>query len=177
MPAALQLYFLSSAAWALGQSYVVHNDSFRRWAGLTIFKKPVDPSGPDSGGSKSLQALQKRIAEEQQKYADIVAGKNHPEQSSGNISAIDRFVNQGKKAFGDMASTASEKMKEMQGEQTKNADGSKKAPPRLSDKERQRAIRYENERDGLDNYAREQRNQRRLQAQANKIAKQKKGAK
>lgn len=164
-PAALQLYFVSTGAWALAQSYVTNNNAFRKWMGLAIPERgvsssPLDPDYPSSG----LELLERRLAAEQRRYAELQKAKSEPQDSPENISAIDRLMNKGKKTFESMAADAGKKMREMQGKPTKNPDGSDVAPPRLTEAERRQAEQYEAERQSLDAYAREERNEARRRA-------------
>lgn len=170
-PAALQLYFTSTGAWALGQSYLTHNDSFRRQMGLAIPQRSVSNTFEDPGNpSKGLELLEKRLAEEQRYYAELQKAKARPQESPREISAIDRWVNKGKKTFEEMTADAGNKMKEMQGKPTKNPDGSDVAAPRLTDAERKKAEQYEAERQSLDAYAREERNEARRKAHMQALA-------
>lgn len=170
-PAALQLYFSATGAWALGQSYLTHSNSFRKWMGMAIPQRAVkdtfaDPDHP----SKGLELLEKRLAAEQRYYAELQKAKEQPQDSPAKISAIDRWMNKGKKTFESMTADASKKVQEMQGKPTKNPDGSDVAPPRLTDAERRKAEQYEAERQSLDAYAREERNEARRKAHMQALA-------
>lgn len=170
-PAALQLYFTSTGAWALGQSYLTHNESFRKRMGLAIPQRGVSSafSDPDNP-SKGLELLERRLADEQRYYTELQKTKTQPQDSPQEISAIDRWMNKGKKTFEEMTADAGKKMKEMQGKPTKNPDGSDVATPRLTDAERKKAEQYEAERQSLDAYAREERNEARRKAHMQALA-------
>lgn len=168
-PAALQLYFTTVGAWALVQAYVVNNHSFRKTMGLAILDPAVNKKdGMDLAllekKSKSLAALEKRLAEETRYAAEERRAKSQPAQSDQNLSSIDRWLNQGKKTFQDFTADAGKKMRSFSGQATENADGSGPAPPRLTDTERQLAQEYEEERQALDAYARSERNEARRRA-------------
>lgn len=162
-PAALQLYFATTGVWAFGQAYLLNNRSFREKLGLTLHQRQLESTGGmDPKEREGFREFQQRLAAEKRYYADLKAGKVKSGQSNDKVSALDRWINQGKTAFGDMAADAGDKLREMQGQNTKNADGSKMAPPRLSDHERKQAEQYEMEREGADHYLREERNQARM---------------
>lgn len=170
-PAALQLYFASTGAWALGQSYLTHNESFRKWAGLAIPQRGTrDTFSTPDNPSKGLELLEKRLADERRYFAELQKAKEQPQDAPQKISAIDRWVNKGKKSFENMTADASKKMQEMQGKPTKNPDGSDVAPPRLTDAERKKAEQYEAERQSLEAYAREERNEARRRAHMQALA-------
>lgn len=162
-PAALQLYFASTGAWGLGQSYLMHNEGFRKWMGMALPKRQA-ATGLDSSSSKGLELLQKRLAAERRHFEELQKAKTQPQQSTENISTIDRWVNKGKETLGTVTADAAQKMREMQGKPTKNADGSDVTPPRLTDAERKRAEQYEFEKESMDAYAREERNEARRKA-------------
>lgn len=164
-PAALQLYFATVGAWALVQAYVVNNPSFRNRMGLAIPDPSVKKNDVDMSllekKSKSLALLEKRLAEETRYAAEERRAKSQSGQSDQNLSSIDRWLNQGKKTFQNFATDAGKKMRSFSGQST---DGPDPAPPRLTDTERKLAEEYEEERQALDAYAREERNEARRRA-------------
>lgn len=164
-PAALQLYFLTTGAWAFAQAHVVNNTTFRKTMGLTISDAKLRKKDDSNmklleKKSKSLAALHERLAYEQRYAAEMRKPKpqSHAGQADQNLSSIDRWVNKGKKAFEDFTADAGEKMRSFSGQSTKNADGSDPEPPSITDEERQRAEDYEAEMKAMDAYNREERN-------------------
>lgn len=178
-PAALQLYFVTTGAWAVLQAHVLNNTSFRQRMGLAI----SDPALKNKGGlnmkllenkSKNLADLHKRLADESRYVAEM---GRQPAQSDQNLSSIDRWVNKSKKTFENIAADAGQKMRNFSGQSTKNADGSDAAAPRLTDAERQRAEGYEKERQSMDAFARAERNEARRRAHLQALAAERQKAK
>lgn len=155
-PSALQLYFVSTGLFALGQSYLVQNESFRKFAGMAIPKKMVDPAAAEAGNN-DLRMLQDLMKAQQAKLVE--AQKESAASQEANISFIDRMVNSFKENKNNIQREATEKINEFRGSgPTKNADGSVAEPPRLSEKDQKLAADYERRRREEEEWKREERN-------------------
>ncbi|KAJ5908589.1 hypothetical protein N7495_001271 [Penicillium taxi] len=158
---ALQLYFVGTGAFALGQTYLVNDKRFRKWMNLTQTVIHANPSTPES------LKMSKQFLQEQAK-----------ELENEQLSFVDRKLRDGKSVFQSAATQAQEKVQEMVGGgPTKNADGSTVPPPRLTPSQKREADEYEKNR--LFNYQREidQRNEALRKEHMRALAQQKGKAK
>lgn len=177
-PSALQLYFVSTGLFALGQSYLMHSESFRKFAGIAILNKntPSNPlAGPDgSQQSRGLRMLQEAIEAERAKL--IEQHKDKPSEMP-DISFIDRMLNSLKENKNNIQREATEKINEIRGTApTKNADGSVAEPPRLSEKDRKLADDYERRRKEEEEWKREERNHAKREAYMKALERQREKA-
>jgi YidC/Oxa1 family membrane protein insertase len=160
-PGALQLYFLSTGILGLAQAYIINNANFRNAMGMAI---PIRRQAPQD--MTNLEQLQARLAELQTNPEKFKAEST----KDSNISSIDRV----QKSFSSWSEKAkqefSDKWSEMYGKQTKNADGSRAAGPRLSDEDRKAAERYEKEARAREAALREERNHARRSAHMRTLA-------
>lgn len=164
-PAALQLYFAATGAWALAQSYLINNVAFRKALGMTIISDRVTTTLDVKSPSTGLALLERRLADEQRHFAELRKAKTQGQKApAGKISFIDRWMNRSKKSLDNITTDASDKIRNWQGKSTTNADGSPARTSRLTDAERKAAEEYENERKTMDIYTREERNHARRQA-------------
>ncbi|KAJ6022126.1 hypothetical protein N7540_007630 [Penicillium herquei] len=162
MPSALQLYFAATGAWALGQAHVVNNKSFRKFMNMEIAQQTTASSALDDSLSRLQRSLQedrqRRLQQAKEQLATTVA----PEHQS----FIDRWLKAGKDHAKEVGSDITGKMKEYTGAngRTTNADGSPAAPPRLTDAQRNAALREEEAQSAWESQERERRNEERRRA-------------
>lgn len=151
MPSALQLYFVASGLFGLGQTYLINSEVFRNWLSLSIAKKPSN--GPkysavtQSTESKGLRQLLERL--EQQKAAQEKARIEIPVsavQEDVKISFIDRFYQK----FGKVGSNLSKSISETMGTAT--------VEQRIAKDHKKRADEYEQQRKDEDELMRRERN-------------------
>ncbi|OJJ48494.1 hypothetical protein ASPZODRAFT_14629 [Penicilliopsis zonata CBS 506.65] len=164
-PAALQLYFLAMGTTALIQSYLLANDSFRKFANITIPQRFPSATTTESpaieSANNSIRLLADRIEAEKAKLAKA----SPPGKPDPTISLIDRAVNSSKGFVSELKRETTEKMQEFSGKgpQT-NADGTPAAPPRLNEKDMKLASDYERRRREEEEWKREERNHARREA-------------
>ncbi|KAJ5241162.1 uncharacterized protein N7469_002753 [Penicillium citrinum] len=160
MPSALQLYFVATGAFALGQSYLVNSRKFRQMMGLTIARRlAVDNSAEDA--QNYLARLQKQVDARLKPKAEV-----EQKPQSQNVSKIDKLVDGMSEHFRQAKTDISTKISEASGKgPTTNPDGSPAPPPRLTDAERKKALEYEQEQQSMDAFRREERNHARRNAQ------------
>ncbi|KAL1999715.1 hypothetical protein VTN02DRAFT_4128 [Thermoascus thermophilus] len=171
-PSSLQLYFVTTGLFALGQSYLLNNDNFRKFAGLAIRDRDLPPSGsPQAGPSASplnprLRMIYDTIEAEQRKAAAAAAAAAEAEaQSKQNISLIDRTLNNAKDSFENLKREATEKVQKLAGQgPVINPDGTPAPPPRLSQKDLKIAAEYDKRRKEEEDWKREERNHARREA-------------
>lgn len=84
-PGILQLYFATSGAWSLAQSYVLQSNKMRSMLGLT----PVVKQDPIVAAEAKIQQLRTLVREAEQ------------EQPARNESSIDKWVGQMKEGAGE----------------------------------------------------------------------------
>ncbi|KAL4927766.1 membrane insertase OXA1 [Aspergillus undulatus] len=182
MPAALQLYFLTTTIFALGQTYALSSNAFRKMVGIeTIIRFNQTPAstsgGPDA--SRALRMITEAMERENAKIKE--ATKNVPGAGTGDgqqISFIDRAINNIKDTGKSISKEAQEKMQEMSGKgPAKNADGTLAEPPRLSEKDRKLAESYEKRRKEEEEWKREERNHARRGAYMKQMEQQREKAK
>ncbi|EAU31221.1 predicted protein [Aspergillus terreus NIH2624] len=171
-PSALQLYFVATGAFALGQSYLLASPGFRKFANIAIPQK-AGGSAPGAGMSaEDQQKALRMIAEamEQQKNP-AAAGAAAKTPDPNTVSFIDRFLDSLKQSTDKTRKEVTEKMDELRGKgPQKNADGSPAAPPRLSENDRKLADAYEKRRREEEDWKREERNHARRQAHMRTLA-------
>ncbi|OJJ33023.1 hypothetical protein ASPWEDRAFT_116382 [Aspergillus wentii DTO 134E9] len=158
-PSALQLYFVGTGLMALGQSYLLSSNSFRRFANIAIAKPSA--SGGSAGQGQSEQSKAIRM------LSDAITAekaKMKTESPSADLSFIDRALNSIKESKQNITRDATEKLNDMRGNPSKNPDGSPVAPPRLSEKDLKTAADYEKRRNEEEEWKREERNHARRQA-------------
>ncbi|CAG8316167.1 unnamed protein product [Penicillium nalgiovense] len=154
MPSALQLYFVASGLFGLGQTYLINSEAFRKWMSLSIARRPS--SGPkysavtENTQSKGLRQLLERLEKEkaaQEKARSEVSVS--PAQEDANISFIDRIYKKFGKAGSDLSETISKTMNTGTPEQ------------RLAEDKKKRAAEYEQQRKDEDELMRKERNEAR----------------
>jgi YidC/Oxa1 family membrane protein insertase len=161
MPGALQLYFVATGLFGATQALITNNDTFRRWANLTI----VDRSVPKTDLDRTLRMVNETSREdiERMKKAAEAQAQQAQEQK---VSFIDTTVNKAKnfvpsaREYMEKSSKeATDKLSEYTGSAPpKKADGSPAEPPRLSDSDRRAADDYERRRREEEEFTREERN-------------------
>ncbi|KAB8234694.1 membrane insertase OXA1 [Aspergillus alliaceus] len=151
-PSALQLYFLSTGLFALGQAYLVSSTSFRKFANIAIPNKPATLEITPEEQKRSIRMLEEAIQSD--KRDEVIVAK--PGQ---DVSFVDRTIDNVKKSYGNLTNDMKEKIDTAMGnEPKKNADGSLAETPRLSEKDRKLAADYEQRRKEEDDWKREERN-------------------
>ncbi|CAG8117985.1 unnamed protein product [Penicillium salamii] len=153
MPSALQLYFVASGVFGLTQTHIINSPTFRKWANMTIAKKPV-VDGPSESvkniQSKALRVTLERI--EREKAAKKKAYEQslvQPKEEGPKVSFIDRMLSQGKNLGKNMSKEISEKF------------GTSSIEERELKEQKKRAGEYEEERRNEDEVLRAQRNEAR----------------
>ncbi|KAJ5198941.1 Membrane insertase OXA1/ALB3/YidC [Penicillium cf. griseofulvum] len=153
MPSALQLYFVASGLFGLGQTYLINSDSFRRWMDLSIAKKPSDAKFSEitkNTGSKGLRNLLERLEQEKARHEKAhLARPVSSAQEDVKISFIDRMY----KKFGKAGSGLSKSVSQSFGTSTYEE--------RLAKDQKKRAAEYEQQRKEEDQLLRSQRNEAR----------------
>lgn len=159
MPSALQLYFVATGAFALGQSYMVTSNKFRNMMGMTITRKYAADSSV-SDVQDYLAKLQKQVD------ARLKPKPEEKKVDNQNVSKIDKLVDGMSEHFRQAKTDISTKLSEASGKgAAKNADGTAAPPPRLTEAERKKALEYEQEQQSVDSFRREERNHARRNAQ------------
>ncbi|KAF7596609.1 Mitochondrial inner membrane protein oxa1 [Aspergillus hancockii] len=158
-PSALQLYFVSTGAFALGQAYLLSSPTFRHLANVAL-PKTMNPDAQmtPSEQSRALRMLNSTLAAE---------AKEEPTryEPGREISFIDRTIDKVKKNYGDMKVDMKGKIESATGNEPKrNADGSLAEPSRLSENDRKLAADYEKRRKEEEDWKREERNHARREA-------------
>ncbi|KAI1943651.1 hypothetical protein LOZ66_000235 [Ophidiomyces ophidiicola] len=159
-PSILQLYFASTGTIALLQTYLITSPSFRKFIGLSPL--PPKPATKDEAQSDNSNSSRIRIIPT---TARVVTPQQ--EQNAGkqiyrpqDASIIDRTIDHVRSGIRDIRKQMQEKMDEVTGEKIeKNADGTPKAPSRLSKQELENARIYEQTRRAQVEGEREVRNQ------------------
>lgn len=154
MPSALQLYFVASGLFGLGQTYLINSEAFRKWMSLSIAQKPSN--GPkfsavtENTQSKGLRQLLERLEKEKAAQEKARSGASvSPAQEEANISFIDRIYNK----FGKAGSGLSESISQTMGTGTPEQ--------RLAQEKKKRAAEYEQQRKDEDELMRRERNEAR----------------
>lgn len=177
-PSALQLYFASTGLFALAQSNLLRNDSFRKWANIALPDRSLPSENPFAGLDRSTQSRGLRMLQEavQAETAKLQEQSKQAKQSASDsdsnsdsikqqISFVDRMINSFKEQKDSIQREASDKMKELKGDAPEtNADGSPAEKPRLSEKDLKLAADYERRRKEEDEWKREERNHARRDA-------------
>ena len=177
LPAALQLYFLTTGVIGLGQTYLFRSSSFRKMVGMTVLepRKPSSPDQPNEG--TQIRMLNEYIQREKAKMHELPA-RSPAEVERQKVSIIDQALNSIKKTGRDISKEAQKKMDEMRGKgPATNPDGTPAAPPRLSDKDLRLAADYEKRRREEEDWKREERNHARRQEYLREQEKQRAQAK
>ncbi|RAL01961.1 membrane insertase OXA1 [Aspergillus ibericus CBS 121593] len=175
-PAALQLYFVATGAFALGQSYLLNSTTFRKRFGITL----VDPNVPTYDLAGTLQkegfyGLRMVNEESMQEAAKRAAEAQAAERQK--MSFIDRTLGDVKETGNKMKQEMREKIDEYRGTgPATNADGSAAQPPRLSEKDRKLADDYEKRRQEEEEWKREERNHARREAYLRTMAQEREKA-
>ncbi|KAL4942899.1 hypothetical protein BDV06DRAFT_191108 [Aspergillus oleicola] len=163
LPAALQVYFVTTALFGLGQTYLMGNNSFRKMIGMTPLQRPQPGATVEQSTGRSIRMITEAIEREQAAMRERAA-KAAQEAEQQKISVIDRAINSIKETGRAVGKEAQVKMDEIQGKGPKtNADGTPAEPPRLSDKDRRLAADYEKRRKEEEDWKREERNHARRQ--------------
>lgn len=175
-PSALQLYFLSTGIFALGQAYLLHSHDFRRFANITIPQKHQPSSDSSPLGARGIKLIEEFIKEEEAKNIERKRQNPSPEPNS-EISLIDRLLDSYKTKMENIQREARDKMSEVSGKApANNPDGSPAAQPRLSDKDLKLASDYERRRKEEEDWKREERNHARREAHMRLLAEQREKA-
>lgn len=165
MPAALQLYFVATGLFGATQSLLTNNDTFRRWANLTI----VDRSVPKADLDRTLRMINETSREDLERAKKGVEAQQAQLAEEQKVSFIDttvtkakNFVPSAKEYMEKSSKEATDKLGELAGSAPpKKADGSPADPPRLSDSDRRAADDYERRRREEEEFTREERNRAR----------------
>lgn len=164
MPGALQLYFVATGLLGATQALVTNNDTFRRWANLTI----VDRSVPKADLDRTLRMISETSREDiekAKKAAEAQARQAQEQQVSfidTTVNKTKNFVPSAKEYMEKTSKEATDKLSEFTGSAPpKKADGSPADPPRLSDSDRRAADDYEKRRREEEEFTREERNRAR----------------
>ncbi|KAJ5913178.1 hypothetical protein N7504_002061 [Penicillium tannophilum] len=160
MPSALQLYFVATGLWAVGQAHIVHNPSFRRWMKMEVPQVIGETERMDD----SLSQLTRRLQEDQQRrLRQAQAQYLEAEVDPSKMSAIDRWMKGGKDYFKELQEQISKGAKNVTGSggPETNADGSPAAAPRLTENQRKRATKEEEEQSAYEKEERQRRNEER----------------
>ncbi|PYH96158.1 inner membrane protein translocase [Aspergillus ellipticus CBS 707.79] len=159
-PSALQLYFVATGMFGLGQSYLVHSPAFRSFFNITQVQAPPSDEHSVSAQSKALRMLTDEITAEKARLE-----KESSAQAKLQVSLLDRLLNNAKQSKDKMVQETKDKLDEIRGSTpAKNADGTLAEPPRLSEKDRKLADDYEKRRREEEEWKREERNHARRQA-------------
>lgn len=164
-PAGLQLYFFSTGFFALCQSYLINMPTTRKLLRIAPIHRPAE-------NKDSLRMIQ-------QEYIPFTQGLQAGTEVSaapkkaGNVSLVDKVVNNAKKEFSTMKQEMNKGLKNFsQQDSSTNADGSPMAPPRLSPEEKRSADTYKAQREIEDVQELAERNRRRVQEYEAFIAQQ-----
>ncbi|RHZ48939.1 membrane insertase OXA1 [Aspergillus thermomutatus] len=160
-PGALQLYFVTTGLFGLGQAYLLSSDNFRKTMNVALPQRQPQigqsPGHGDSQQSKAIRMLREHLEAERAKMIQ----EEHKSPKSVEISFIDRALNNLKEAKENIKRETTEKLG--QGP-LKNADGTPAEPPRLSEKDLKLAADYERRRKEEEEWKREERNHARREA-------------
>jgi YidC/Oxa1 family membrane protein insertase len=164
-PSALQLYFVTTGLFGLGQAYLLGSDTFRKSMNIAIpVRQPKNGQSPghdDSQPSKSIRTLREHLEAERAKMIQ----EEHKSPDSVEISFIDRALNNLKEAKENIKRETTEKLDAVRGQApVKNADGTIAEPPRLGEKDLKLAADYERRRKEEEDWKREERNHARREA-------------
>ncbi|KAJ5689331.1 hypothetical protein N7462_003723 [Penicillium macrosclerotiorum] len=168
MPSALQLYFSTTAIFAVFQSYAINNVAFREKLGMAV---PINHQGKKEAKS-NLERLQDRVAGIEDKEIQAQSAGSGSQKTSKFDQIYDNAAKWGKQAKLDL----NEKLREASGQVTKNADGSPVAAPRLTAAEKREAELYEANAKAREIYAREERNHARRSGQMRTLANERRKA-
>lgn len=98
MPSALQLYFVSTGAFAAVQAHMIHSYKFRKWMNMTQprrVKGKADKPAPKGD-------LEARLREHRRRAAGLPPlPQQQPTQETQGVSAIDRFAGSFKDSLKD----------------------------------------------------------------------------
>jgi YidC/Oxa1 family membrane protein insertase len=151
MPSALQLYFVATGIFGLGQTYVINSTSFRNLTGMTNFKKTGATKLEINSDirSKGLRAALLRVEEEKaaQRKAREQISQQPLEGGAAKISWIDSVMNKGKDLGKNVSKEISEKF------------GTSTLEERQLKEQKKRAGEYEGERKLEDDAKRAERNE------------------
>lgn len=145
-PGLLQLYFVTSGAFALGQSYLITSPAFREKAGIAPLPKPAPPKEPIE-----VQARVRTIEDAMKKPAEAV-------ETPQKISFIDRAIEKAKAGYRETTENMKSSIAEARGEDT-SKKAAYKAPARMTQEEIKHANEYERRRRYEESYDRQQRNE------------------
>jgi YidC/Oxa1 family membrane protein insertase len=169
MPSALQLYFVATGIFGLGQTYVINSEKFRSWMKMSIAQKNADRQQfselTRNTPSKGLRLLLERIEQDKAAKAQAHLNTRATVQEDGGetkapakISIIDRFYEKFGKAGSELQNSMSKTL------------GTSTPEQRLASDKKKRAEEYEEQRRDEDELMRRKRNEARrkehLQAQA-----------
>lgn len=160
MPAALQLYFVSTGIWGVAQAHFMNNHSVRRFLNMEIQKTTAATKEADD----SLARLMRQLQEDRQQRLSKATEQYKETVDPNSMSVIDRWMKQGKDHMEDVKKNAQEKWKETKGGSATNADGSPAAEPRLTEAQRKAALKQEEAQGAYEAEERERRNAERRQA-------------
>ncbi|KAL2829822.1 60Kd inner membrane protein-domain-containing protein [Aspergillus pseudoustus] len=173
-PAALQLYFCSTAVFGLLQSLFFNNVAFRRLTGMTIPNKYLPTPAP---AEASEQSRQLRTLAEAAAHAQAEARAPANEAHETQMSFIDRALKSAKEGKDRIVRETTQKVNELSGKGPKlNADGSPAQVDRLSEKDRKLAEDYEKRRKEEEEWKREEQNHARREAHLQAMERQREQA-
>ncbi|KAJ5146192.1 Membrane insertase OXA1/ALB3/YidC [Penicillium bovifimosum] len=155
MPSALQLYFVATGIFGLGQTYLINSNNFRGWMKMTIPQKLADGHQfselTRNTQSKGLRQLMERIEQEKAAQAEARKAIRVEEEAKGpaKVSIIDRFYDKFGKAGSDLQNSMSKTL------------GMSTPEQRLASDKKKRADEYEEQRKEEDELMRRKRNEAR----------------
>ena len=90
MPSALQLYFVSTGAFAAAQAHMIHSPKFRKWMNMT---QPRRVKGQANKPAPNKGDLEARLREHRRRAAGLPSlPQQQPTPATQDVSAIDRLV-------------------------------------------------------------------------------------
>ncbi|KAL2803171.1 60Kd inner membrane protein-domain-containing protein [Aspergillus granulosus] len=178
-PAALQLYFASTATFGFMQSLAINNVAFRKLTGMAIPNKYIPPPPPGTEASEQSRHLRTlaEAAAHLEAEAKSRSGELQQVSHQTQMSFIDRALKSAKEGKDRIVRETTQKVNEMSGKGPKlNADGTPAQPDRLSDKDRKLAEDYEKRRKEEDEWRREEQNHARREAHLQAMERQREQA-
>ncbi|CAI7605255.1 unnamed protein product [Penicillium glandicola] len=160
MPSALQLYFVASGLFGLGQTYLVNSEAFRTWMSLSIARKPsngptysaVTQNTESKGLRRLLERLEQEKAAQEKARSEALLSSVSSEQEVAKISFIDRIYGKFGKAGTGLSKSISETI------------GTPTVEQRLAKDQKKRADEYEQQRKDEEELIRRERNEARRKA-------------
>ncbi|KAL1970832.1 hypothetical protein VTN77DRAFT_2666 [Rasamsonia byssochlamydoides] len=157
-PSSLQLYFVTTGLFSLGQTSLLNSPGFRRWAGIAPLARDRQATAEGAEGSRRLRLIEDYVqAEATQATKEHAATKNQ-------VSFIDRIVDSVKENLSGAKRELTDKVNRYSRQAPMGANGSPALPPRLSQRDLKTAEEYQKRRQAEEEYKREERNHARREA-------------